>query len=83
MMQNINDVIEMILDAGLTAVEHENNSDFVGGVTHISLLGGKRRVEYYPTTGMVYSNPVKALYSTVRLPKAGIRRAIKLAKTGN
>ncbi|MDC9616182.1 hypothetical protein PSI19_20465 [Xenorhabdus khoisanae] len=82
-MQSINDVIEMILNADLAAVEHENNSDFVNGVTHISILGGKRRVEYYPTTGMVYSNPVKGLYSTFRRPKAGIRRAIKLAKTGN
>ncbi|MDC9620844.1 hypothetical protein PSI22_04190 [Xenorhabdus sp. XENO-7] len=82
-MQNIDDVIEMILDAGLIAVEHENNSDCGDGVTHISILGGKRRVEYYPTTGMVYSNPVKDIYSKVRLPKAGIRRAIKLAKTGN
>ncbi|CAM3697756.1 hypothetical protein [Xenorhabdus thuongxuanensis] len=82
-MQDINDAIEMILDAGLAAVEHENNSDFVKGVTHISILGGKRRVEYYPTTGMVYANPVKDLYSTFRLPKAGIRRAIRLAKTGN
>ncbi|MDE1494503.1 hypothetical protein [Xenorhabdus bovienii] len=82
-MQNIDDVIEIILNAALTAVEHENNSDCVDGVTHISILGGKRRVEYYPTTGMVYSNPVKDIYSRVRLPKAGIRRAIKLAKTGN
>lgn len=53
-MKNINDVINLILDNGLIAIEHENNSDTTNATMHISIIGGKRRVEYYPTTGMVY-----------------------------
>ncbi|KOY60759.1 hypothetical protein AM629_17595 [Photorhabdus heterorhabditis] len=79
-MKNINDVINLILDNGLIAIEHENNSDTTNATIHISIIGGKRRVEYYPTTGMVYSNAVKELYPKVKMPKAGIKAAIRLAK---
>ncbi|QXF34792.1 hypothetical protein CE143_17700 [Photorhabdus luminescens] len=79
-MKNINDVINLILDNGLIAIEHENNSDTTNATMHISIIGGKRRVEYYPTTGMVYSNAVKGLYPKVKMLKAGIKAAIKLAK---
>ncbi|MCA6222420.1 hypothetical protein V2H77_17525 [Photorhabdus sp. P32] len=79
-MKNINDVINLILDNGLIAIEHENNSDTTNETMHISIIGGKRRVEYYPTTGMVYSNAVKGLYPKVKMPKAGIKAAIRLAK---
>lgn len=54
-----NPFIEKIIDAGLSVFEHENNSDFGSGTMHITIIGGVRRVEFYPTTGTVYANAEK------------------------
>lgn len=70
------------MDAGLSVFEHENNSDSCTGVMHLSIIGGLRRVEFYPTTGTVYANAEKGKYSVFKQRKAGIEIAIRLAKTG-
>ncbi|HEK2837343.1 TPA: hypothetical protein SMT91_000192 [Proteus mirabilis] len=82
-MDAINLAIDAVLDAELSVIEHENNSEIVSGTQHISIIGGKRRVEYYPSTGTAYSNPIDGKYKRVIIKKAGIKRAIKLAKSGN
>lgn len=82
-MDPITQAIDAILDAELSVIEHANNSEIVSGTQHISIIGGKRQVEYYPSTGTAYSNPVDGKYKRVNIKKAGIKRAIKLAKSGN
>ncbi len=82
-MTTIKAAIDHVISAGLSVLEHENNSDTSTGTMHITIVGGKRRVEFYPSTGTAYSNAVKGQFKAVRLPKAGIRAAIKLAMTGN
>ncbi len=75
--------INAVLDSELSVFEHENNCEFSSGTQHISIIGGKRQVEYYPSTGTAYSNPVDGKYKRVNIKNAGIKRAIKLAKSGN
>lgn len=77
-----NPIIEKIMAAGLSAFEHENNSDSCSGTMHVSIIGGVRRVEFYPTTGTVYANAEKGKYPAFRKKKAGIETAIRLAKFG-
>jgi len=77
-----NPFIEKIIDAGLSVFEHENNSDFGSGTMHITIVGGVRRVEFYPTTGTVYANSEKGKFPAFKQKKAGIRVAIRLAKSG-
>ncbi|WP_337049871.1 hypothetical protein [Serratia fonticola] len=79
---DINSVIDKIVAAGLSVFEHENNCDYSHGTKHITIIGGKRRVEFYPTTGMVYANAVKGEFKAVRLPKSNVKTAIRLAMTG-
>ena len=81
-MDPITQAIDAILDAELSVIEHANNSEIVSGTQHISIIGGKRKVEYYPSTGTACSNPVKGQYSRIVIKKAGVKRAIKLAKSG-
>ncbi|MGW1368481.1 hypothetical protein [Providencia hangzhouensis] len=82
MMDAVNLAIDAVLDAELSVIEHKNNCDFSSGTQHISIIGGKRQVEYYPSTGTAYSNPVKGKYKQITIKQAGIKRAIKLAKSG-
>ena len=82
-MNAVEHAISAILDNDLSAIEHENNSDTSSDVQHISIIGGKRRVEYYPQTGTAFSNSVSGKYKSISIKKAGIKRAIKLAKSGN
>ena len=42
-MDAINLAIDAVLDAELSVIEHENNSEIVSGTQHISIIGGKRR----------------------------------------
>lgn len=78
-LMTVAEAIDQILDAELSVCEHENNSCSHSGTSHITILGGKRRVEFWPSTGSVYADkgdfahPVRA---------KGIRNAIKLAKAG-
>ncbi|EPW8571977.1 hypothetical protein ACWQEN_001309 [Morganella morganii] len=82
-MNAVEHAISAILDNELSVIEHENNSDTCTDVQHISIIGGKRRVEYYPKTGTAFSNSVRGKYESISIKKAGIKRAIKLAKSGN
>lgn len=72
--------IDKILAAGLCVHEHKNNSDSSKKVNHLSILGGVRRVEYYPTTETVYAN-ARGEFKKVARGK-GIEQAIKIAKEG-
>ena len=49
---------------------------------HITIIGGVRRVEFYPTTGTVYANAEKGKFPAFKQKKAGIKVAIRLAKSG-
>ncbi|WP_240725281.1 hypothetical protein [Klebsiella pneumoniae] len=49
---------------------------------HITIIGGVRRVEFYPTTGTVYANAEKGKFQAFKQKKAGINVAIRLAKSG-
>lgn len=70
--------IEAILAAGLSVYEHKNNSND-GKTTHISILGGKRRVEFYPTTGTVYANRTPD-YPKLNVKNSSVERAIQEAR---
>lgn len=78
-MDKVKQAIEAVLAAGLSIAEHNNNSG-KGEVNHISIIGGKRRVEYYPTTGTVFANKTEVQSITVRNATVGI--AIQIAITG-
>lgn len=64
-----NPVIEKVMASGLSVFEHENNSDFGSGTMHITIIGGVRRVEFYPTTGTVYANAEKGKFPAFRQKK--------------
>lgn len=70
--------IETILDAGLSVMERENNSDSSKQVNHLTIIGGKRRVDYWPSTNSVYSAGVKGKYKSKR--GNGVLDAIRIAK---
>lgn len=74
------DAVNKILSAGLSVIEHENNSDSSVGTTHMSIVGGVRIVEFYPSTLTGYSNQVNGKFKQAKV--TGIEAAIKLAKTG-
>lgn len=70
--------IETILDAGLSVMERENNSDSSNQVNHLTIIGGKRRVDYWPSTNSVYSAGVKGQYKSKR--GNGVIDAVRIAK---
>lgn len=72
--------IEKILGAGLAVMERGNNSDSSSEVNHLSIIGGVRRVEYYPSTNTVFSNGVHGKFKKAR--GTGIDDAIRIAKEG-
>ena len=75
-------MIERVLAAGLSVAQHDNSQGFGKPTEHYSIIGGARRVEFYPSTGMIFSNPVKDKFKQARIPRGNIDRAIKLAVTG-
>ena len=74
-------VINKIMDAGLSVKENEHGHKFTP-VIHVTIIGGVRKVEFYPTTGTVYANPVKGEFRQVRIKKSNVETAIKVAKFG-
>lgn len=72
--------ISAILKAGLSVIENKNNSEYSKQTNHLSIVGGIRRVEYYPSTGSVLSNPVKNKFKRRR--GHGLNDAIRIAKEG-
>lgn len=79
-MDKVKQAIEAILAAGLSIAEHENNSG-KGKVNHLTIIGGKRRVEYYPTTGTVFANKTPTQPS-INSRNSSVQTAIHLAKEG-
>ena len=75
-------MIEKVMSAGLSVAQHDNSKGFGKPTEHYSIIGGARRVEFYPSTGMIYSNPVNGKFKQARIPRGNIDRAIKLAVTG-
>lgn len=49
----------------------KNNSDFGSGTMHITIVGGVRRVEFYPTTAIVYANAEKGKFPAFKQKKLG------------
>lgn len=72
--------IEIILSSGLSVMERENNSDSSKQVNHLTIIGGKRRVDYWPSTNSVYSAGVKGKYKSKR--GNSVLDAIRIAKKG-
>lgn len=77
-MDKVQQAIEDILAAGLSIAEHDNNSGN-GKVNHLTIIGGKRRVEYYPTTSTVFANKTET-QAPVKRRESNVQVAIKLAK---
>lgn len=73
-------VIDELTAAGLGVAVHENNSGS-GKPNHLSVVGGKRRVEYWPSTGTAYADKTKDM-PRVKLYSATTWRVIQLARTG-
>lgn len=71
--------IEKIVASGLSVFEHENNSDTDSGTRHITILGGVRRVSFYPSTLTVFA-PKEKDFPQVKT--SGIDAAIRIAKDG-
>lgn len=72
--------IEKILNSGLSALERSNESDSSNQTNHLSIIGGVRRVEYYPSTGSAFANAVKGKFKRSR--GRGVDDAIRIAKAG-
>lgn len=66
-MVNIMDAINLAIDAVLDA--------------ELSVIEHENNCDF--SSGTAYSNPVKGKYKQTTIKKAGIKRAIKLAKSGH
>jgi hypothetical protein len=78
---NKNQIIDTILNAGLSLAEHENMSLDTKGPAldnHFTIIGGKRRVELY-TNGTVYANKKARYYKSFKLKGTPINESIKIA----
>lgn len=80
--------IEVVIDEaskwGLEVVKHKNNTIHKNNdqqVNHLTITGGVRNVEYYPSKGTFYSNGVKGTYRLVK--GTGLRDAMEVAKNGS
>lgn len=73
-------VIDQINAAGFSVVEHTNRSGN-GETTHLTIIGGARRVEYYHTSGTVFANKTRTL-KQIMVKSGGVEKAILLAKNG-
>lgn len=76
----LTDAVEKILASGLSVYERENNSDTSDGTTHITIIGGVRPVEFWPTTGSVFASGVKGKFNHAK--GRGIADAIRIAREG-
>ena len=74
--------IEQINESGLGVVECANNGETKSThpVTRLIIIGGARRVEFYPSTGTAYSNGVKGKMKAAR--GSCLADAIRIAKQG-
>lgn len=81
MMIKVKRAIDFILGANLSIIEHVNNSGSKE-VNHLSIIGGVRRVEYWPTTGTIYANP-EGHWPKFVAKKCSVTDAISLAKCGS
>lgn len=81
LVEKMNSDIEKIMDAGFSVMEHENNSDHGFETHHLTIIGGVRRVEYYPSTGTVFANKVRGEFGKVARGQ-GVKDAIKIARDG-
>lgn len=77
---SVDNSIERILRAGLSVAEHDNSGGCGEVIEHLTIIGGVRRVEFYPSTGTVYANAVKGKYKATS--SKGIECAIRLALEG-
>lgn len=75
----VSDAIKKIVDSGLSVFEHENNSETDSGTRHITILGGVRRVSFYPSTLTTFAPPCKGFNP---IKSSGIDAAIRIAKDG-
>lgn len=75
----VSDAIKKIVDSGISVFEHENNSETDSGTRHITILGGVRRVSFYPSTLTTFAPPCKGFN---QIKSSGIDAAIRIAKDG-
>ncbi|QRD99805.1 hypothetical protein [Salmonella enterica] len=75
----VRDAIEKIVSCGLSVYEHENNSEHDNEVRHLTILGGVRRVSFYPSTLTVFASKEKDF---PQVKTSGIDAAIRVAKDG-
>lgn len=54
-----------LVESGLSIIKRQNNSDSCGDVTHITVIGPARTVEFFPSSGKAYSNGVKGRFQMV------------------
>lgn len=79
-------IAEVIQEAekwGLSVIQRQNNTTNKNNsrqVNHLTITGGVRAVEYYPSKGTFYSNGIKGKCRLVR--GSGVKDAIELAKNG-
>lgn len=69
-------VIDIILAAGLAVHEHPCSN----GINHLTIRGGVRNVEYYPTTQTIYCNSTDK-FKPLKT-KGGVQTAITIAQQG-
>lgn len=73
--------IDKILESGLEAISRTNNGSYSDAVTHVSIVGGVRRVEWYPTKGTVYVN-AQDEFKVFKQKHTTVDVAIRVAKQG-
>lgn len=79
----IEETIQEVEKWKLSVIKNQNNTISKNNnrqVNHLSIVGGVRKVEYYPSKGTFYSNGIKGKCRLVR--GVGLRDAIELAKNG-
>jgi hypothetical protein len=79
-MDKVTKAIEDILASGLTVIERPNNRG-EGKTNHLTIIGGAKRVEYWPTTGTIFADATKTM-NMINVKESNTQTAIKLAKLG-
>lgn len=54
-----------LIESGLSIIKRQNNSESCADVTHITVIGPARTVEFFPSSGKAYSNGVKGRFAMV------------------
>lgn len=80
-MSKVKSAIEEIMNAGFTVIEHPNNSNSSNEPNHLTIVGGVRKVDMWPTTGTIFA-PKDDKYPNYRLREASVKVAINLARFG-